>query len=159
MSGEVYKEVHREADKQLEKKGLSLQQREQELKDREQSLDEREQAIQAREKVSEDWEEKLRKKHYEQVELDDELVKKSAVIDDFQDRYNRLLEKEKAHNKYVVEIDAHMKNDTKVGANLREAGRTNSKFKESYSKMLETQTNKNLDYKTKDKDDGPDLPG
>src|SRR5699024_872662 len=52
MAGEVYKEVHREADKQLEEKGLSLEEREQTLKDREQSLDDREQAIQAREKVS-----------------------------------------------------------------------------------------------------------
>lgn len=137
----------------LDKRQMELSKREREVKVREESLEEREQAIQAREKVSEDWEEELRKKHYEQVERDDELVKKSAVINDFQERYNRLLEKEKAHDKYVVEIDAHMKNDTKVGANLREAGRTNSKFKESYRNMLKTQTNKNLSYKTKD--DGP----
>lgn len=160
MAGDVYKEVHREADKQLEKKGQSLEEREQGLKDREQSLDDRESALNdresaldEREKVSKDWEEELRKKHYEQVERDDELLKKSAVIDDFQERYNRLLEKEKAHDEYVVEIDAHMKNDAKVGANLREAGRTDSKFKESYRKMLKTQTNKNLDFKAKD--DGP----
>lgn len=170
MSGEVYKEVHREADKQLEKKGQSLQEREQELKDREQSLDERESALNDRETVLNAKEEELHGISQKHTERDRMLFKREVEFDEkvevLQEQHEKMKERDKVvlqvmdeHDAFVNDSKNHASDDALVGRNLREAGKSNLKYMDSYNRMLKTSKE---DYKKKftikDKDDfGIDL--
>lgn len=150
MSGEVYKEVHREADKQLEKKGLSLQQREQALKDREQSLNDRETVLNAKEEELDG----ISQKH---IERDRMLFKREVEFDEkvklLQKQHEKMKERDKAvnqvmeeHDKFVDENNSKIPDDAHVGRNVREKAKSKLSYLDFYNEMLKTSKE---DYKKK----------
>lgn len=116
MAGEVYKEVHRKADKQLEEKGLRLQEREQALKDREQSLDDRESALNGRQEELNKTLEQLDNRIKEFEEREQTIDSKFNDLDDSIETFN-------AHiRKIYQDIDEQVENSTensKVGAYIQ----------------------------------------
>lgn len=116
MSGEVYKEVHREADKQLEEKGLSLQQREQALKDREQSLDECEGGLNGRQEELNKTLERLENRAKEFEEREKTIDSKINDFDDKVENFN-------AHVRRIYQdVDTQVENskeNSRVGAYIQ----------------------------------------
>ena len=147
MSGEVYKEVHRKADKQLEEKRLRLQEREQALKDREQSLDERESVLKDRETVLNAKEEELDGISQKHIERDRMLFKREVEFDEklkfLQEQQQKMKERDKAivqvmddHDKFIEENNSKVSDDAHVGRSIREQARSKPSFSKFYNENL-----------------------
>ncbi len=165
MAGEVYKEVHREADKQLEKKGLSLQQREQALKDREQSLDDRETALNDRETVLNAKEEELDGISQKHIERDRMFFKREVEFDEkvelLQKQQEKMKERDKAvnqvmeaHDKFVDENNSKISDDAHVGRKIREQAKSKLSFLDFYNENLKlAKEGYKKEYSVKDKEE------
>lgn len=116
MSGEVYKEVHREADRHLKEKGLSLQQKEQGLKDKEQSLDDRESVLNERQ---EELNKSIERLENSAKEFENREKTMDSKINDFSERVDGF----NAHiRKIYQDIDMQAENskeNSKVGAYIQ----------------------------------------
>lgn len=156
MAGEVYKEVHRKADKQLEKKGLSLEEREQGLKDREQSLDERESALNDREKVLNAKEEELDDISQKHTERETEFNERVKLL---QEQQQKMKERDKVvnqvmdnHDKIIEENISKISDDTHVGRRIREKGKSKLSFLDFYNENLKlAKEGYKKEYSVKDK--------